>query len=121
MNLLGIDYGKKRIGLAWAQVGLDVVLPYGIVNNFDELTSLIKKEGIDKLVVGMPLGLDAKENENTKRVKEFAEDLKEKTNLPVEFVDERFSSHQADSMGGDVSRDEKAAMVILQSYLDSTG
>jgi len=116
--LLGIDYGKKRIGLAWVQVGLDVVLPYGIVNNIDELVTLINKEGIDKLVLGMPLGLDSKENDNTRRVNEFAEELKKRTNLPLEFVDERFSSRQADSMGGDVSRDEKSAMVIMQTYLD---
>lgn len=118
MNLLGIDYGKKRIGLAWAQVGLDVVLPYGVVGNIDELVSLIKKEKIDKLVVGMPIGLDGKENVNTKRVEKFAEELKSKTGLAVEYVDERFTSAQADSMGGDVSRDEKAAMVILSSYLE---
>ncbi|MDP2692462.1 MAG: Holliday junction resolvase RuvX [bacterium] len=118
MNILGIDYGKKRIGLAWVQVGLDVVLPYGIVGNIDELVELIKREGINKLVVGMPIGLDGNENDNTARVRKFAEELINKTKLPLEFVDERFSSRQADSMGGDVSRDEKSAMVILQSYLD---
>ncbi len=118
MNILGIDYGKKRIGLAWVQEGLDVVLPYGVVENIDELVKLIKEEKINKLVVGLPVGLDGGENENTKRVREFADKLKNNTGLAVEFEDERFSSAQADSMGGDVSRDEKAAMVILQSYLD---
>jgi len=121
MNILSIDYGKKRIGLAWVQEGLDVVLPYGVVKNMEELTELIIKEKIDKLIVGFPVGLDDKENANTKIVKEFALELKKKVNLPLEFVDERFSSAQADSMGGEVSRDEKAAMVILQSYLDRTG
>lgn len=118
MNILAIDYGKKRIGLAWVQVGLDVVLPFGVVSNMGELVELIKREGIDKLVVGMPTGLDGKENENTAKVKKFAEELREKTKLQVEFVDERFSSRQADNMGGDVSRDEKSAMVILSSYLE---
>ncbi|OGH83236.1 MAG: hypothetical protein A2373_01630 [Candidatus Magasanikbacteria bacterium RIFOXYB1_FULL_40_15] len=119
MNYLGIDYGKKRIGLAWVQEGLDVVLPFGVVKDIDELAKLIKKEKIDKIVVGLPIGLDGKENENTRRVKKFADELKNKINLPIEFEDERFSSRQADSMGGDVSRDEKAAMVILSSYIDS--
>lgn len=118
MNLLAIDYGKKRIGLAWCQAGLDVVLPYGVVGSLDEVVNLIKKEGIDKLVIGMPTGLDGKKNENTKKVHKFAADLRERIDLPIEFVDERFSSRQADNMGGDASRDEKAAMVILQSYLD---
>lgn len=119
MNIIGIDYGKKRIGLAWVQEGLDVVLPYGIVGNVEELIKLVKKEKIDKLVIGLPIGLDGRqENENTQRVREFAEKLKKEIDLPIEFVDERFSSAEADSMGGEVSRDEKAAMVILQSYLD---
>jgi len=118
MNLLGIDYGKKRIGLAWVQTGLDVVLPYGLVEGLEELVKLIKKEKIDKVVLGLPLGLSGEENDNTRRVRAVAEKLKEQIDLPVEFVDERFSSAQADNMGGEASRDEKAAMVILQNYLD---
>lgn len=119
MNILAIDYGKKRIGLAWVQVGLDVVLPYGIVSTMDELVQLIEKEKIDKLIVGFPIGLDGKENRNTKETQLFVSELKKKVDLPIEFIDERFTSKQADSMGGEASRDEKAAMVILQNYLDS--
>jgi len=118
MNILAIDHGKKRIGLAWVQEGLDVVLPYGVIEGgVEELVKLIKSENINKLVVGLPIGLDGKENQNTKRVREFADELKKKVNLPIEFVDERFTSRQADNMGGDVSRDEKSAMLILQSYI----
>ena len=44
MNVLAIDYGDKRIGLAWVQTGLDVVLPYGLITGgLKELVSLIKK------------------------------------------------------------------------------
>lgn len=121
MNVLAIDYGDKRIGLAWVQTGLDVILPYGLITGgLKELVSLIKKEHIDKLVIGLPIGLErSEENKNTEKVRKFADKLKKETGLPVEFVDERFSSAQADSMGGEVSRDEKSAMVILQSYIDS--
>lgn len=120
MNILAIDYGDKRIGLAWAQMGLDVILPYGLITGgIKELAALIKKEHIDKLVIGLPIGLSSEENRNTEKVRKFADKLKKETDLPIEFVDERFSSAQADSMGGEVSRDEKSAMVILQSYIDS--
>jgi putative Holliday junction resolvase len=120
MNYLGIDYGKKRIGLAWVQSGLDVVLPYGIIKGgIDELAEFVKKEKIDKLVMGMPTGLDGNENQNTKRVRTFAENLEYKTGLKVDFVDERYTSAEADHMGGEVSRDEKAAMIILRNYVDS--
>ncbi|OGH72268.1 MAG: hypothetical protein A3I93_03590 [Candidatus Magasanikbacteria bacterium RIFCSPLOWO2_02_FULL_43_22] len=86
----------------------------------NELVNLIKKEKIDKIVIGLPLGLDGKENNNTTRVRKFVDDLKKEIKIPVDFVDERFTSAQADRMDGGMagaSRDEKAAMVILESYL----
>jgi putative Holliday junction resolvase len=120
MNILAIDYGKKRIGLAWTDTGVGVVLPYGIVSNEKELISLIKKEGIQKVVIGLPTGLDGKENENTKNVRKFGEKIENETKIKIDFVDERFSSAAADRMDGSgASRDEKAAMVILQTYLES--
>lgn len=135
MNILGIDYGSKNIGLALTRTGLDVILPFGkIINSKSEiinqkLLDLIKKEKINYVVVGWPIGLDGTENENTQRVREFADKLKECVNIPIEFVDERFSSRAADVMAETylptrtclrqpgVSRDERAAMVILETYL----
>lgn len=121
MNILGIDYGTKRIGLAWVQTGLDVVLPFGVMKNEKwkmEIEEIISKEKINKIIVGLPVGLDGKENENTERVEKFIDELKFIAKIPIETVDERFSSRAADRMEGGVSRDEKAAMVILQSYLE---
>ncbi len=121
MNILAIDYGTKNIGLAWCQKELGVVLPFGNVESGRwkvGLVNLIKKEKVDKVVVGLPVGLDGKENENTKKIREFVDELKKEIDVPVDFVDERFTSAQADSMGGTVSRDEKSAMIILQSYID---
>ncbi len=122
MNILGIDYGKKRIGLAWTDSDMDVILPYGVIDHGDwelELITLIDEEKIDRIVIGMPYSLDGGENENTKRVHEFWENLRKHVDIPIDFVDERFSSKQADKTPGDVSRDEKAAMIILQSHIDS--
>lgn len=120
MNILGIDFGTKNIGLAWVQEGLDVVLPYGVIpaDNISQLYTLIKEEGIAKLVIGLPVTLeDGSENANTARVRTFGELLAQDTGLPVVYIDERLSSFEADTMGGEASRDEKAAMVILQEYL----
>jgi putative Holliday junction resolvase len=124
MNILGIDYGKKRSGLAWVQSGLDVVLPFGQVKAGDagvqaqKIADVVEQEHIDRIVIGFPLGLDGKENENTKRVRAFAAMLEGLTAVPIELVDERFTTAEANRMGGDVSPDEKAAMLIVQSYLD---
>lgn len=124
MNILAIDYGQKRIGLAWCQTGVDVVFPFGIIKEKDEqarcqaIATRIKEERIDKVVMGMPISVEdgTDKNINSTRVKEFATFLQSYISIPIEFVDERFSSQQADSMGGIASRDEKAAMVILETY-----
>src|SRR3989338_5353483 len=121
MNILGIDFGKKRIGLAWMQMGLDVVLPFGIIehkNAVAEIVRLCEAEKIGKIICGLPLGMDGKENANTVAVRDFVAQLKNSSVCPVEFIDERFSSAAADRISGDASRDEKAAMIILQIYLD---
>ena len=124
MNLLAVDYGKKNIGLAWTDTAIGVVLPFGVIANKEsiiknqELIELIKKERVEKIILGLPLGLDGEENENTKKVRTFGDELKKETGLSVEFIDERFTSRLADAMGGGATRDEKAAMGILQSYLD---
>ncbi len=126
-NILAVDYGKKRMGLAWLQPGIDVVLPYGLIEgNTDaarlkELAQLIKEESLTDIVFGLPLGEDGKENENTERVRAFAADVKKSAKVNIEFVDERHSSRAADQMEGDASRDEKAAMVILNSYIGQVG
>jgi len=124
MNLLAIDYGEKRIGLAWVNTALGVVLPFGVIlnqelgNTNQELINLINKEKINKIIIGLPIGLDGKENKNTVRIRQFGENLKTETAIPIEFFDERFSSQAADRKEKGVSRDEKSAMVILESYLE---
>ena len=122
MNILAIDYGKKRIGLAWMQEGIDVVLPFGKIQDtnskiqIEKLVLLVRQEKIDLLVVGMPIGLDGKENENTARVREFGASLAKESGLRVEYIDERFTTSEAHRMGGDASADEKSAMLMLEAY-----
>ncbi|KKW42247.1 MAG: hypothetical protein UY92_C0009G0051 [Candidatus Magasanikbacteria bacterium GW2011_GWA2_56_11] len=128
MNILAIDYGSKNIGLAWVQAGLDVVLPFGRISalsgtgkgrgGVEDVARVIKEEGVGLAVVGLPLGLDGKENENTRRVRSFARELRQAAGIPVKLFDERFTSQAADRLGqGGASRDEKAAMAILETYL----
>ena len=123
MRILAIDYGTKRIGLAWSDTTLGVVLPYGVIETnspqqkLAELVVLLQTEKIDMIVVGFPMGLNGKENKNTERIKKFVFELQQATALPIEYYDERFSSAAADALGRGVSRDEKSAMVILEGYL----
>ncbi|OIO19657.1 MAG: hypothetical protein AUJ23_01690 [Candidatus Magasanikbacteria bacterium CG1_02_32_51] len=126
MNILGVDYGKNKIGLAWLQTGLDIILPFGLIEEktrqrqLEKLAKIIKEENIDKIIFGFPLTLeDMSENQNTKRIKLFAEDLYKLTKKEFQFADERLTTAEARSMDGDATLDEKAAMLILKTYLDN--
>jgi len=126
MNILAIDYGTKRIGLAWVETTLGVVLPYGVIqntnNNHDipvKLLDMIASDAPQRIVLGLPLSVDdvRSTTPNESRVRAFGALLEEQTGVPVVYIDERFSSRQADNTPGDVSRDEKSAMIMLESYL----
>lgn len=124
MHILAIDFGTKRLGLAWSDTTLGVVLPYGLIEkgtlpqNIQEVAALLKKEKIDLVVVGFPVSLNSQENKNTERVQKFVFELQKHITQPVEFFDERFTSQAGDAAGAGVSRDEKAAMVILEGYME---
>ncbi len=120
MNILALDFGTKNIGLAWCETGIGAVLPYGKLDAQKwrtELVKLIKEERIERLIVGMPMGVGGSGEKNVTRVQNFVTELKSMIDVPVEFFDERFSSQQADRTPGGVSRDEKSAMIILEGYL----
>lgn len=120
MNILAIDFGTKNFGLAWVGTGVDVVLPYGCVNAKNwktELPALILEERIGTVVVGIPYGPDGEETTNSARVRSFIRELASLVNIPIETIDESFTTREAQEMEGDASLDEKAAMLILSDYL----
>ncbi|MFH1583059.1 MAG: Holliday junction resolvase RuvX [Candidatus Falkowbacteria bacterium] len=120
---LGVDWGEKRIGLALADGETKMATPFKTVENVDEVAKIVKIEQIDLVVIGKPVQIKNHEIEiSNEKYNKFIEDLKDKINLPIELVDERLSSKAADALVGNkktkASRDEIAAMIILQSYLD---
>lgn len=119
---LGIDWGEKRIGLALADEETCLALPFKTVANLNELLTVIEEEEIDEIVIGSPKKMSG-EAANNPLWLNFVENLKAKGGKPVVFLDERLSSLAADALGGQkkevASRDEIAATIILQDYLDS--
>lgn len=120
---LGIDWGEKRIGLACADEEIKLALPLGTVSNLAGVLQAASEEEITQIVIGLPYqmaGTDHKINDNFLK---FVSALKLKTKIPVVEMDERLSSKAADALGGPkkirAGRDEIAAALILQSYLDS--
>ena len=125
MNFIGIDYGEKRIGISVSH-DIGLALPFDVLeNNYDSINQIIdlcEEEEIDKIIVGMPYGMKGNTTEQTKQVKNFIIDLKEKTELPIEEMDERLSSVEAakdlPKEINDRLKDAREATIILQSYLD---
>ena len=133
-RILAIDYGKKRTGLAVTDVlqiianGLTTVPTHTLM---DYILDYVKREPVERIVVGLPKQMNNQPSENMVRIEPFVNRLhKVLPNIPVEYVDERFTSvlaHQAMLDGGlkkkDRQRkelvDEISATIILQSYLES--
>lgn len=118
MKILGIDFGKKRLGLALYDTSVGVAVPFGLFEDASRVSEIVRAEHIDRIVIGLPLGLDGKENDATGRVRAFGDELEKATAMPIDFFDERFSSVAADRFDTGVSRDEKAAMVILEGWVE---
>ena len=133
-RILAIDYGKKRTGIA-------VTDPMQIIANglttvatpelMDFILGYVAKEKVERIIVGHPKQMNNEDSENMKRITPFVNLLRKKLpDIPVELVDERFTSvlaHQAMLDGGLKKKarqnkalvDEISATIILQSYLES--
>ena len=82
----------------------------------NELADIVKTEVIEKIIVGVPVSFNGQKNDFAERVTEFAEDVEARTGIPVETVNEIFSSKMAAENSEKI--DESSAALILQTYLD---
>eukprot|EP01133_Synstelium_polycarpum_P019255 gene19255-23066_t len=85
---------------------------------FAAIASLIKEWGASRIVVGLPSHPDGTEHEMSARCRRFANQVHGRFNLPVELVDERYSSAVIAAKRGEVI-DDRAAAIILQQYFDA--
>ena len=131
-RILGVDYGDSRIGLAISDQTKSIAFPFRTIKN-DGLEVLIEFLGkvrfekkIESVVVGLPLGLDGRDTNQTKKVRNFSEEIKI-LGLPIYLQDERLSSVSAKKSlikenvktGHNKEKiDERAASIVLQHYLD---
>ena len=132
MTSLGIDYGDKRIGLAITDELEIISSPLKTIPNdgktIGEIRQIITERKVDTVVVGMPLNMDGTLGLAARKSQEFARKLKAEVAAEVKTFDERLTTVQADRamLMHDVSRakrakhrDEMAAQILLQSYVDS--
>lgn len=131
---LGIDYGKKRIGLALSDImgmmaqPFDVLEFKGLKNNVENILKIVKEKEVSCIVIGKPINMNGTEGEMVETIKEFVEELKKFTDIKIEMIDERLTTAQAERVlveEGNVSREKRkglrdklSATFILQTYLD---
>ena len=132
MKYLGIDYGTKRIGLATSDTGGSMAFPLTTIkagaHALQEIVEIIKKEGVQKVVVGESRNFKGEANKVMEDIEQFKKDLEELAGLPVVYEAEFLTSAAAArQFEGDFGRKERpsqekldasAAAMILQSYLD---
>lgn len=125
-KILAIDYGAKKIGLAIGDMETKIASPFKILENtsslFADLKVICKSEQINKIVIGVPIGLKGVKSQQYEEVVTFSDKVSEVLGLEVIQQDENLSSSYAQkllqgtkSMGKD---DAVAAMIVLQSYFD---
>lgn len=122
MKILAIDFGTKRIGLAISDETQTLAREYDIWSPekfWQEIEALLESEGVEKVVVGLPLNMSGELTQKSEEVQAFNDELQKRISIPVEMVDERLSSVMAEQISGQQSGiDSLAAQIFLQSYLD---
>ncbi len=133
MKILGLDMGSKRIGLAVSDEDETFAFPRGKLErqgrdkDLAALAQLIEEEAIEQIVVGVPLHMSGRQSKGAEAARAFAKALEEHTSLPVETLDERLTTVEAEralQATGRRAKDQKevvdsvAAAIILSTYLD---
>ncbi len=127
MKYLGIDFGKKRVGIAVSDAAGTIAFPRAtLVNNkqlFSQLTELVKNEKIGTIVVGDTRSHGGGDNPVTSDAEAFVLALETAIDVPVERIWEMWSSIEASRYAekGNEHNDASAAAIILQRFLDTRG
>lgn len=139
VRILGVDLGHKRIGLAVSDEGGAIAFPAGTLSSrgrkkdLAALREMIHEKQIGRAVVGLPLHMDGRRGPEAENALEFAAALARSAGIPVDTLDERWTSMEAERVldaGGRSTRtkkdrrrnegkvDEMAASIILRTYLE---
>ena len=134
MRCLGIDYGTRRIGLAFGdELGVATPLPAIVdadpAKRWAALVAAAKQRRVTDLVLGHPLNMDDTAGPKAKEAEALAARLRTELGVAVHLVDERLTSYEAESTIAKSKRrevrasgliDSRAATLILQDYLNQT-
>ena len=117
MRYMGIDYGKKRVGIALSNENGDMGFPYQVFPNdeklLEEIETLVSERGVAEIVIGLSAG-----NPIQEAIDEFVQDLTLHIGIPVHLEPEQYSTQESVryQKKGEMT-DASAAAVILNSFL----
>lgn len=131
-RILAIDPGERRIGIALSDPAGIIASPYDVIDTkqrgfVEAIRAICAEHDVVKVVVGRPTSLSGHDGAASERAERIAQRVRDATGLPVELVDERFTTKEAERvlLEGNVRRrdrraviDKVAASFILQTYLD---
>lgn len=127
MKYLGIDYGKKRTGVAISDsdgrvaVLKETIHADGPNEVIERIKFLVNEDAVEAVVVGLPVNMQGEKTAMTEDVERFIENLRNHVEVPVQTVDERLTTEMAKQLLRSVKneeRDQVAAQILLQNFLD---
>ena len=133
VSALGLDVGSKRVGVAGCDgtgliaTGLTTIKRSSWREDIKKLQDIVEEREVNVLVVGLPYTMDGTIGFQAKQVQKFANRVSEALQLPIEYVDERLTSQEAETQLKTQKRfssydkgliDRQAAAIILQQWLD---
>jgi putative Holliday junction resolvase len=132
-RLLGVDPGKKRVGIAISDENKIIATPYSTIikNNFSnfllQINKIITDNDIKGIIIGNPINMDGSPSQSSQSAKDLAINLSKNITIPITMWDERLSSRGAFNLSNDLDvntskkvnkLDENSAAFILQGALD---
>lgn len=116
-QLIGIDYGTVRIGIAVSDKEQTIAQPFKIISKIIELNDIVKSKDAGGFVIGMPFETSGNEGKTAALVRAFANRLDELFRLPILFVDERHSSKYAEDNMRSIGMREKKLKKTLDAQV----
>jgi putative pre-16S rRNA nuclease len=124
LKVIALDYGSARTGVAVSDPTGTIARPLGVVeraaseDGLAQVAQIVRDEGAEHVVVGLPLTLRGEHGAQARETDAFVEALRAELDVPVESYDERFTTGLAASVGSDEApEDARAAAHLLSSYL----
>ena len=122
-RVIALDHGEARCGVAVSDPTGELATPLAAIDRpgtrrgLATLADLVRDQGADRVVVGLPLTLAGEEGEQARAARSFADRLAELIAVPVELHDERLTTKMAERTGGAADEDSVAAAHLLESWL----